>query len=220
MFHAAFARIQVRVAHSDPVVAAGLASLLSREGDIDVLDDRIELPGVARAGRRTDVVIADYARAMALAALRASDDADRATGSGETFAPRVMVLTAHDREQDVRSALEAGVDGYVELGCASQELVAGVRHLARGSRYLSALAARRVADSMTRCRLTGRERQVLRLVADGKSNKAIALALDISAGTVKTHMKGILGKLAAATRTQAATIARERGLLAADSAVL
>ena len=79
MFHAAFARIQVRVAHSDPVVAAGLASLLSREGDIDVLDDRIELPGVARAGRRTDVVIADYARAMALAALRASDDADRAT---------------------------------------------------------------------------------------------------------------------------------------------
>jgi DNA-binding NarL/FixJ family response regulator len=219
VFHAAFARIQVRVAHSDPVVAAGLASLLSREGDIDVLDDRIELPGVARAGRRTDVVIADYARAMALAALRASDD-DRATGSGETSAPRVMVLTAHDREQDVRSALEAGVDGYVELGCASQELVAGVRHLARGSRYLSALAARRVADSMTRCRLTGRERQVLRLVADGKSNKAIALALDISAGTVKTHMKGILGKLAAATRTQAATIARERGLLTADSAVL
>ncbi|WP_416758632.1 LuxR C-terminal-related transcriptional regulator [Roseateles sp. So40a] len=215
MFHAAYARIQVRVAHSDPVVAAGLATLLEREGDIDVLDDSIALPAVVRdamrAPNRTDVVIADYTRAMALAAMRPPSDA---------LQPRLMVLTAHDREQDVRSALEAGVDGYVELGCASQELVAGVRQLARGSRFLSALAARRVADSMSRSRLTGRERQVLGLVADGKSNKAIAIALDISAGTVKTHMKGILGKLAAGSRTQAATIARERGLISADSTIV
>lgn len=181
--------IRVAVEHGDPLLAAGVSSVLSQQFGMEV---------VAPSGG-ADVVVTDYRHGLWLA------------GQRPRAAPRVMVLTTQDREQDVRNALEAGVDGYLQQGCAVQELVQGLQQLARGTRYLSALAASRIADSVTRSDLTGREREVLGLASKGKSNKAIALALDISLGTVKVHMKGVMGKLGAASRTEAARIAVERG---------
>jgi two-component system response regulator DesR len=189
-------RIKVAVDHADPLVAIGLSTVLGQQPDIDLVSTCLP-----------DVVVADYGQGLSLAA--------RARGQARQGSLRVLIVTSQHREQDVRSALEAGVDGYLELGCDVQDLLCGVRQLARGSRYLSAAAASRVAESLCHSDLTGREREVLALVARGQSNKAIALALQISAGTVKAHVKGLMGKLGAATRTQAASIAGERGLLGA-----
>lgn len=212
MLNRTLQRIQVTVAYGDPVVALGLSTVLAQQLDMDVLDPDAH-PSADTGGPH--IVVADYERGLHLAAQRQQgrDGREGRDGHGRGLPPRVLIVTAHDREHEVRSALEAGVDGYLELGCQLQDLVQGVRHLARGSRYLSAMAAQRIADSMARSTLTEREQQVLDLVARGRSNKSVAQALAISAGTVKAHMKAILSKLDAQTRTEAASIALERGLV-------
>lgn len=218
MLNRTLQRIQVSVVHGDPVVALGLSTALAQQLDMDVLEPDAH-PSADMAGPH--IVVADYERGLHLAARRQQgrdgregrEGREGGHGHGRGLPPRVLIVTAHDREHEVRSALEAGVDGYLELGCQLQDLVQGVRHLARGSRYLSAMAAQRIADSMARSTLTEREQQVLDLVARGRSNKSVAQALAISAGTVKAHMKAILSKLDAQTRTEAASIALERGLV-------
>ena len=195
-------RIQVRVRYVDPLVAAGLTTVLSQQIDMEVLPDDDDAPLGAQ------VVVADYEQALTLATRREGQNAP------PDAAVKVLVVTPNDRENDVRSALDAGVDGYLELGCQVGELISGVRQLARGSRYLSQMAASRIASSIGRSTLTQREMDVLCLVARGHSNKVVAQKLDISAGTVKAHMKAILGKLNASTRTEAASIAQPRGLIA------
>lgn len=206
MIHRPSPRILVSVVHADPLVAVGVRTVLQQQDDMDVGSSPSGQPLVGVPL----VVVADYEQGLRFAEQRRRQRElrERTTGTG-----RVLVLTANDREHDVRSALEAGVDGYLELGCPLHELIAGVRQLARGSRYLSAMAGQHIAASMARSTLTGREHQVLSLVARGKSNKSVALALEISAGTVKAHMKAILSKLDAETRTEAASIALQRGLL-------
>lgn len=191
-------RIQVTVDHADPLVAIGLSTVLAQQPDIDLV-----------SAQPAALVIADYAQGLTLAGMTRMPS----RGTCDESRMRVLVIASQQREQDVRSALDAGVDGFLEQGCRVQELLNGVRQVARGSRYLSAAAASRIAESLGRCDLTQRELEVLQLVARGQSNKAIALALQISVGTVKAHMKGVMGKLGAATRTQAASIAGERGLL-------
>ncbi|UXH78379.1 response regulator transcription factor [Roseateles amylovorans] len=213
MFSDQFHRIRVRVAHRDPVVAIGLKTVFSRHPDIEVLDESSTSAPTVKI-TEAEVVVTDYDRGLHLAQRRGGALV-RPYGKRGSDGARVLVLTGNDREHDVRSALEAGVEGYLEMGCDPQELLTGVRQLAGGSCYLSALAAQRVAASMGRCRLTEREREVLTLVAFGRSNKAAALVLKITAGTVKAHMKSILSKLGARTRTQAASIGRERGLIGA-----
>jgi DNA-binding NarL/FixJ family response regulator len=126
---------------------------------------------------------------------------------------RILVMTGRDREHEVRFALEQGVHGYLPVGCTLQELSAAVLALGRGSRYLSVTAATRMADSLGRESLTQREAEVLGLLACGECNKSIARRLDIAIGTVKAHVKSIMDKLDADSRTQAVSIANERGLV-------
>jgi DNA-binding NarL/FixJ family response regulator len=110
-------------------------------------------------------------------------------------------------------AMEHGVHGYLLLSSPVDELVAGVRTLLAGSRYICIPVARRMADSLMRERLTARESDVLQLLARGLCNKSIANRLGIAIGTVKYHVKAIMGKLEASSRTHAASIAAERGLV-------
>ncbi|QPF74041.1 response regulator transcription factor [Roseateles sp. DAIF2] len=197
---AAPARIRVAIEHAEPLVALGLSAALSQQSDFDLVD--------SRGG--SQIVVADYVRGLQLAV----EARHRPRG---VWQARVLIVTSQEREHEVRRALEAGVDGYLAQGCEVPEFLCGLRQLARGSRYLSATAARRIADSMARSALTQREQQVLALVVRGKGNKAIALALEVSLGTIKAHMKGLMGKLGAATRTEAANIAVERGLVRLES---
>jgi DNA-binding NarL/FixJ family response regulator len=195
-------RLNVLVMHAEPLVAVGLAAALRQCPGFAV-----QVHGVDRASTDAiDVIVADYQDGVQLAA-------SPGTRAPAIKAARVLVMTAHDREHEVRRALEAGVHGYLLLGCPIQELIAGVRALARGSRYLCLAVAQRMAESLTREALTPREADVLRLLVRGQCNKSIAKQLEIAVGTVKAHVKAIMGKLDASSRTEAASVAAQRGLI-------
>lgn len=195
--------IRVFIAHEDPVLSLGLAAALNRQAGIQA---ELAGPTGSHPEEGADVHLVDYEAALTLAMAKTAD--------GRYPAPtRVLALTARNSEHEIREALEAGVHGYLMMGCTLAELTEGVRALAQGKRYLSAEIAQRMADSVTRQALTARESDVLRLLALGCCNKAIARDLDISVGTVKAHMKGLMGKLDASSRTQAVSIAVARGLV-------
>jgi len=191
-------RLSVVVLQAEPVLSLGLAAGLRQQPGFDV--------AVATSGTDTpagDVYVADYAAALQL--MRGRAGAPQA---------RVVVVTTHEREQEIRRAFEAGVRGYVLLGCTMEEVAEAVRCAGRGSRYLSQQVAQRMADSLTRAALTSRELQVLQLLTHGLCNKTIARELEIAVGTVKAHVKAIMAKLEARSRTQIVAIAAHRGLVA------
>jgi DNA-binding NarL/FixJ family response regulator len=192
----------VLVMHAEPLIAVGLAAALRQVPGLSVQVHG----GEGLSAEAVDVIVADYQDGMQLA----SAPGLRAPGLKHA---RVLVMTTHDREHEVRLALEAGVYGYLLLGCPIQELIAGVNALCRGSRYLCLAVAQRMAESLTREALTPREADVLRLLVRGQCNKSIAKQLDIAVGTVKAHVKAIMGKLDASSRTQAASVAAQRGLI-------
>ena len=198
-------RLQVLVIHDAPLVALGLAGALRQHPDFAV-----SVHGVDADPAAVDVVIADYEGGVAWA-LQAREHAHPTC--------RVMVVTTIDREREVRAALEAGVHGYLLLGCSLQELADGIRAVARGARALCAAVSDRLADSLIHEALTPRELDVLQRISEGRGNKAIASDLDIAVGTVKTHVKAILGKLDACSRTEAAAVASRRGLIAIEREV-
>ncbi len=191
-------RTRVRVQHADGIVAAGLSMALHQHEEFELCEE---------TAAPVALVVCDYGTGMTLAqgALRTA---------AATSGTRVLVLTTQDREQAVRHALEVGVHGYVLNGSPVDELIAAVRTVARGQRFLSAEVAQRMAESMTREALTPREAQVLHLLAEGHCNKAVARQLDIALGTVKAHVKSVLAKLEVSSRTQAVSIATQRGLVA------
>ena len=207
------ALITVAVAYKAPLIRAGLTSILNSECDFDV-----SVVDAAQAGSlevqggvpAADVLVADYETALAIVNHRPRAMRPR------TRVTKVMVISHRDRELEIRHALDRGVDGYVLLGCHVDEMIDGVRALHRGQRHLGQSAAQRVVESLSHEVLTARESDVLRLVATGRVNKTIASELNIAIGTVKAHVKSILAKLGAKTRTEAAAIAQQRGLFSLE----
>jgi len=196
-------KVRVLIAHSDAIVSAGLAALLGAECDMELDETQ---------AATADVVILDYKGALEHMRQRAN-----APQHGEPQA-RVLIVTQMEREWEVRTAMMAGIHGYLLQNCAADQLLTAVRTLSRGMRYLSADLSRCVADSFTRINLTSRETDVLQLLAQGQCNKSIARELGIGVGTVKTHVKGLFDKLGATARTHAVVLATRRGLVGEGSA--
>ena len=196
-------RVVVLVCIEEPLLQAGVRASLAEESDIEVIAaDLISVP------RSVDVVVADCSTAA-----KVLEDRRRfALGQGLQFA-RILVIAAQARERAVRSALEQGIHGFVLASSPVRDLVAGVRALSRGGNYLCTPVAQQLAQVAERDMLTSREDEVLRLLAKGLCNKSIARDLDIAVGTVKAHVKSIMSKLDASCRTEAASIATERGLV-------
>lgn len=133
---------------------------------------------------------------------------------------KIMMLTLHDDPEYVRAALAAGATGYVLKDAGLEDLREAVAQVLRGrlaipAEVLSALVSRpaRMQTAGAIERLTQREREVLDLVAEGLTNKAIARQLDISPATVKAHVERVIAKLGVADRTQAAVMAARRSEL-------
>ena len=126
---------------------------------------------------------------------------------------RIIVLTTYDGDEDIYRALQAGACGYLLKGMLADELLEAIRAVHSGLRRIPAAVAQRLADRMGGPELTPREVEVLNLIVKGNSNKEIGAALFISEATVKTHVNNILGKLGASDRTQAATMALQRGII-------
>ena len=125
----------------------------------------------------------------------------------------IVVLTTYAGDAQAAAALKAGAVGYLLKNLVRKELLETIRAVHSGKRRVPPEIATEIAEHVADDALTGREIEVLRRVAAGKSNKLIAAELDISEGTVKTHMKSILPKLDASDRTHAVMIALKRGIL-------
>jgi DNA-binding NarL/FixJ family response regulator len=126
---------------------------------------------------------------------------------------RIIVLTTYAGDVQAAGALKAGASGYLLKNLVRKELIETIRAVHAGKRRVPPEIAMEIAEHVADDALTEREVEVLRRVAAGKSNKVIAVELDISEGTVKTHMKSILPKLDASDRTHAVMIALKRGIL-------
>jgi DNA-binding NarL/FixJ family response regulator len=126
---------------------------------------------------------------------------------------RIVALTSYDGDQDIYRALEAGVWGYLLKEKAHTEIVRAIRTVHSGKRLAPAEIAEHMRDGAPHVALTPREVQVLRLAAQGLSNKDISGQLGTMFGTVKIHIQNILCKLRATDRTHAVTIALHRGII-------
>jgi DNA-binding NarL/FixJ family response regulator len=133
-------------------------------------------------------------------------------------ATRVVVLTTYETDADIIRAVEAGASGYLLKDTTRQELVGAIRAAARGETVLAPAVAGRLVSHLRRTPaepLSGRETEVLRLVAAGHTNAEIGRALFISEATVKTHLLRAFAKLGVSDRTAAVTKAIELGMLPA-----
>ena len=129
---------------------------------------------------------------------------------------RIIMLSTYVSGEEIYAALQGGAMAYLVKSVAREELVLTIRKAAAGRRHVPPELAVRLADRVSHGTLSGRELDVLRLLVGGKRNREIASALDITEGTVKLHVSSILGKLDAADRTEAVTVALQRGLVHLD----
>jgi DNA-binding NarL/FixJ family response regulator len=123
------------------------------------------------------------------------------------------VMTMYDHEEDIFSSIRAGAKGYILKSAPRAEIIAALRKVGAGERYLPDYVAATIASRLSAPSLTGRETEVLQLLRVGISNKEIARQIHVSEGTVKAHVREILSKLGAISRTEAVNLALQRGLL-------
>jgi RNA polymerase sigma factor (sigma-70 family) len=218
--------IRVGIADDQALVRAGFRKLLEVDPEIEVVaeaGDGFEAVELVRR-HRPDVVLMDI-RMPRLDGLEAT------RRIGESGAPsRVLILTTFGLSEYVYESLRAGASGFLLKDSPAEELLAGVRVVARGDALLDPSITRTVIEDFARRprrsddlaeklnSLTARELEVLRLVARGQSNAEIASQLVVSDGTVKTHVARILQKLGIRDRVQAVIVAYESGFVEAGAA--
>lgn len=226
--------IRVLVADDHPIVRSGIVALLGAADDFDVVGEAAN--GAEAVDQalllRPDLVVMDLRMPVM--------EGGEATGRILAVDPgiRVVVLTTYDTDEAILPAIEQGASGYLLKAAPEAEILAGLRSVARGEVALApsiaASLVRRVAQGRGSAStggsgaragagageaaargitLTDRERQVLRLVANGSTNRKTADALFVSEATVKTHLLHIFEKLDVRDRTRAVTRAMELGLL-------
>lgn len=215
------ALIRVFLVDDHSVVRRGIEAYLELVDDIATVGeagngkqsiDRID--GLVAAGTQPDVVVMDL--------LMPEMDGIEATAAIKERWPEIEVvaLTSFIEEDKIHGALQAGATGYLLKDATAAEVAAAIRSAYNGQMHLDPTVARRLAESLRAPKpeepiepLTGREREVLVLVAGGKANKEIARELGIGERTVRTHVSSILGKLGLASRTQAALYAVREGMV-------
>lgn len=203
--------VRVFLVDDHPVVRAGLAALLAGE--------RVDIVGQAGSGEEALALVPHARPDVVLMDLRLGSGLDGVTTTELLLAgaepPVVLILTTYDTDADILRAVEAGAAGYLLKDARPETLVAAVEAAARGETVLAPGVAERLVTALRRPHqgLSERELDVLRAVAAGKANRAIAKALFISEATVKTHLVHAFDKLGVDNRTAAVGAARERGLL-------
>jgi len=126
---------------------------------------------------------------------------------------RILMLTTFDGDTDIHRAIQAGAQGYILKNSTGDKLIPALRAVAAGEKWIPKEIASRLASRKLFEDLTPRELQVLQQIAKGLANKEIGNILDISGHTVKDHLKNILGKLRVVDRTEAVTVALQRGII-------
>lgn len=202
-------RIRILVVDDHFVVRMGLVASINSEDDMVVVAE-------ASDGHQALEQYRQHHPAVVVMDLRMPDlDGVAATALlvREDPPARVIIFSSFDGDENVRRALEAGAHAYVIKSAPQEELVTAIRTVHAGKFYLPSSLAADLAQHMSRPGLNRDELDVLRLIVGGRSNKEIADVLAVSEVTVKRRVGHILLKLGAADRTQAATLAIQRGII-------
>lgn len=209
-------QIRIVIADDHPLYREGVARSLMEDAGLSVVGQAQDAPSAVELTRRLspDLLLLDISMpgGGGLAALREV----RALPEP----PVIAMLTASEEDDEVMQALKAGALGYVLKGVGARDLIGIVKDLARGQSYVSPVLAARLLAAMRDggaaarqanplADLSKREEDILRLVAEGRSNKEIGLSLDLQEKTVKHYMTSILQKLHLRNRVEAAVLARE-----------
>lgn len=202
-------QIRVLVADDHFIVRSGLVALIDSEPDMKVVaqvsDGAQAIEAYARC--RPDLALLDL-RMPVVAGHQVIE------GIRKDFPEaNLLVLTAYNGDEDIHRALAVGARGYLLKSSTGDELIPAIRSVASGGRWIPRDVASRLAVRRDYEKLTHREIEVLREIARGRANKEIASQLAISENTVKDHLKSILGKLQVAARTEAVTVAVQRGII-------
>ena len=202
--------IRLLIVDDHPIVRDGLVAILHEgEPDLEVVGEAGDGNEAVVAWRKLrptvtimDLQLPGQTGVEAIKAIRREDPE-----------ARVLVLTTFDGDADIQRALEAGARGYLLKNVRRAALIEAVRAVAAGQRYLPPATAARLVEAMESERLTARELDVLRLLAQGERNREIAKTLGLAEPTVKIHVNNLLRKLEAKDRTEATVIALRRGLI-------
>ncbi len=218
--HGAAPKIRVLLADDHTILRAGLRMMIDAQPDIEVIgeasDGRQALSETQRL--QPDVVLMD----ITMPEMNGIEATRQIKRAGD--APRVLILTMHENEEYLFQVLRAGASGYILKEAASAELISAIRIVNSGRFYMSPSAqSMMVGDYLQRVRsgeerdsysaLTEREREILKLVAEGHTNNQIAERLFISPKTVDTHRTHIMDKLNLHSRAELVKYAMRRGLL-------
>jgi two-component system NarL family response regulator len=203
------ARVRVLVVDDHELVREGLAELLGRDPDVEVI-------GTAGSGEEALTLYQSTTPDVTLVDLRMTpmDGVEVIQRLREQDpSARIIMLTSYDTDEDVYRGLRAGAASYLLKDVGLSELVTTIRAVHRGEKRIPASIASKLAEHMANPELTPRQLDTLRLIVDGLSNQDIATRLNITEGTVKAHVKAILTKFGARDRAQAASIALKRGIV-------
>jgi DNA-binding NarL/FixJ family response regulator len=207
--------IRILIADDHPVVRDGLVAVLNTQADFDVVGEAGSGPEVVSLviERAPDVVLLDLEMPEMDGVQVLHQLKER------NISARVIVFTAFDTDERILQAVQAGAQGYLLKGARRTELFRAIRTVNDGGSLLQPVVASKLLRQMQKQHevevepLTPREREVLQELANGLQNKEIGLKLSISERTVKFHVSSILGKLNAGNRTEAVTIAAQKGLI-------
>jgi DNA-binding NarL/FixJ family response regulator len=202
-------KIRILVADDHYVVRMGVTAVINNEPDMEVVAEAVNgLQAVELfAQHRPDLALLDSRMP-----LKNGVEAAREI-KAQSAAARILMLTAFDGDEDIFKALEAGAQGYILKNATGEQLLPAIRAVAAGERWMPQEVEQRLAARKTYETLTPREIEVLHELAKGLANKQIASVLNITEHTTKGYLKNILAKLHVADRTEAVTVAIQRGLI-------
>ncbi len=203
------AKIKVLIVDDHPIMRVGIAAIINARSDMATVAQ-------AGTGEAAIELFEEHHPDITLMDLRlpgmSGVEAIRAIRTDHPDACFV-VLTTYEGDEDIYQALEAGARAYVIKGMPHEALIDALRRVYAGGRFLPTPVTRALASRTPDSDLSTREREVLRLLARGKSNKGIATLLGITEATVKCHVSVILMRLQVTDRTQAVVAALQRGLV-------